>query len=696
MKHFLLLPCLLLALIGLVGCGGTTRKAAPQVTIVVSPQAMSVIAGQTQQFTASVTGATNPAVTWSVSCSTTACGAIDANGMYTAPAMLPTSTTVTITATLTADSTKSGSATVTHMPLVVTVTPAAAKLNENETTQFAATVTNHSNTAVTWSVSGTACPAACGTISSSGLYTAPAAVEDLIIVNIIATSVVDPSKSGTAKVTLIYAANLKLKGSFAFNYLGYDASQKELYGIGSFIADGEGTLTGWMDLNGRSSGSLHTQQALTGTYHMNASDNRGRMTLTVPSGAMTMRIALRAAGDAGRMILYGSAASGAFGLGEFKRQTTSDFLLSQTAGDYAMGMNGTTSSGEANAIVGSFHSDGNGALSAGFADSNEVHGSGAQVPFTGSLSLASASSATPGRGTLTVVLPAGAGFLNFSVAMVNNAELFVLSAEATNLDVPLLAGRMLKQSGGPFSSASFNGTTVFYLSSAIDVGNSTSWNVAGTSAMIGQTAWTNGSGREESATNNGGNILYNGAPAGYQSSYDTRVNVAAVVEANGRVVLQRSWLSGGATFWWIAYLVSPNRGFVIGYPNPQSDMVWFGFFEPQSAGPFSVASINGDYVEASMTAPAYAVPYNVGLSNWTNTATSGIFDWSNSHDGSGESLSATGTYDVYAAATGAFTATSVSNIAGVPYFMYIISPDKFVYIPISTTFTYPPVQVVER
>jgi fibronectin type 3 domain-containing protein len=61
--------------------------------------------------------------------------------------------------------------------------------------QFAATVSGSSNTAVTWAVTkGT------GTITLSGLFTAPQAIETDIVV---ATSQADSTKSASASVTVV-------------------------------------------------------------------------------------------------------------------------------------------------------------------------------------------------------------------------------------------------------------------------------------------------------------------------------------------------------------------------------------------------------------------------------------------------------------------------------------------------------------
>ena len=81
----------------------------PPVSVSVSPQSPSVDVGATQQLSATVTGATNTAVTWSVS-EASGCGSVSGTGLYTAP---PTARTCHVVATSVADTTKSATATVT-------------------------------------------------------------------------------------------------------------------------------------------------------------------------------------------------------------------------------------------------------------------------------------------------------------------------------------------------------------------------------------------------------------------------------------------------------------------------------------------------------------------------------------------------------------------------------------------------------
>jgi uncharacterized protein (DUF1800 family) len=79
--------------------------------------------------------------------------------------------------------------------VTVSVTPGAATVALAATRQFTATVSNSSNTMVTWS-------ATAGSISSTGLYTAPAAMPASPPVTVRATSSADTTKFATATVTL--------------------------------------------------------------------------------------------------------------------------------------------------------------------------------------------------------------------------------------------------------------------------------------------------------------------------------------------------------------------------------------------------------------------------------------------------------------------------------------------------------------
>jgi uncharacterized protein (DUF1800 family) len=105
------------------------------VVVTVAPLTATLRTGSQQAFVATVTGALDPSVTWTVNTiagGNSTVGTIAANGNYTAPLILPTPNTVTVTATSVEDPTRSGSATVTlqnAIPVISSVTPAIFTAN---------------------------------------------------------------------------------------------------------------------------------------------------------------------------------------------------------------------------------------------------------------------------------------------------------------------------------------------------------------------------------------------------------------------------------------------------------------------------------------------------------------------------------------------------------------------------------------
>ncbi len=190
----------------LVGCAGNSKlDVAHAVEVRMAPATSSVPAGGTLQFTATAIYTTNPALTWKVNDvagGNAAVGTITNNGLYTAPATVPSPATVTVKATSVADSSASATATVTitaPQVVAVSVSPTTADVEVSKTATFTATVTGSTNKAVTWSVVGGDTN---GTITSAGVYTAPATVPNPATVTVKAISQADNTKSATATVTV--------------------------------------------------------------------------------------------------------------------------------------------------------------------------------------------------------------------------------------------------------------------------------------------------------------------------------------------------------------------------------------------------------------------------------------------------------------------------------------------------------------
>jgi hypothetical protein len=165
----------------------------------VNPPQATLNPGQPQQFTATVIGNANTSVNWSMN---PVNGTLSPSGLYTPPASVLNPTSVSVMATSVASPTASATATValTPNPVSIAVTPSGASLSGGETKQFTALVTGSTNTAATWTISPTI-----GSVSASGLYTAPPNLTSTQTVVITATAAADTTKTATASVVLVPA-----------------------------------------------------------------------------------------------------------------------------------------------------------------------------------------------------------------------------------------------------------------------------------------------------------------------------------------------------------------------------------------------------------------------------------------------------------------------------------------------------------
>jgi hypothetical protein len=195
----------------------------PPVSVSVAPTSGGTLyQGQTEGFTATVLNTPNLAVNWTINPNV---GSVSAAGVYTAPASVTSSQVVTVTATSVADPTKSASASITlSPPASVSVAPTSGgMLYQGQTEGFTATVLNTPNLVVNWTINPNV-----GSVSSSGVYTAPAVVSGSQVITVTATSVADPTKSGSATLTVAVASSSsadyvtsKSLGTMRNNYTGY-------------------------------------------------------------------------------------------------------------------------------------------------------------------------------------------------------------------------------------------------------------------------------------------------------------------------------------------------------------------------------------------------------------------------------------------------------------------------------------------
>jgi hypothetical protein len=181
--------------------GGVTASATVNVinpvTVLISPLNVTLSMNQLQQFSATVQGSTNQAVTWSVKEGGIG-GTITAAGLYTAPTVAAQGV-FHVVATPQANPAKAAEATVTVNPGIgVQVTPQLVTLTPGAAQDFVASVTGTSNLSVTWAVQE---GAAGGTINAAGHYVAPANASGTF--HVVATAVADTSKKGFATVVVL-------------------------------------------------------------------------------------------------------------------------------------------------------------------------------------------------------------------------------------------------------------------------------------------------------------------------------------------------------------------------------------------------------------------------------------------------------------------------------------------------------------
>ena len=439
--------------LAMAACGGSgSSSISNPVTVMVTPNSspLNAQAGQTIQFTASVTNTTNTAVTWQVNSVTggdTTHGTISTAGLYTAPSVIPNPATVTVTAISKADTTASQSVTATIVPCTsVCVSPSAASVAAGATQTFAATMGGVADTNVTWQVNGvTGGDAAHGAISTTGVYTAPATppAGQTATINAIDNG---GGGTGTASATVVFS-NATLHGPYAFSFSGI-TTNGFIAVAGSFTADGNGNITGGLqDIN--SGSGVFKSAAFTGTYSLGA-DGRGSTSLhwQTPAQTITWQIAM-ASDQHGFLIRFDgvSSTNAGAGSGTIDRQDTTAFNTGALSGNYVINGSGSDKSSfplfQAGALTA-----GSGNVTGGVMDVNDDTVVETSSTLSGTYSIQST-----GRGTLSLTSATTLATQTFSIYVVN-ANLMNL-VETDSGAAPAVVGSLNKAAANPGLSGNY-------------------------------------------------------------------------------------------------------------------------------------------------------------------------------------------------------------------------------------------------
>ena len=135
----------------------------------------------------------------------------------------------------------SGSGSSPVQPAVIVTVAGPSTTQIGTTSQFTASVVNTTNTAVTWQVNGTAGGnATAGTISTTGLYTAPLVLPAATSISITAVSQASPNASGTATDSLFgasMATSARLLDQASFGPTADSIQHVETVGLSGYLSE---------------------------------------------------------------------------------------------------------------------------------------------------------------------------------------------------------------------------------------------------------------------------------------------------------------------------------------------------------------------------------------------------------------------------------------------------------------------------
>ena len=349
--------------------------------------------------------------------------------------------------------------------------------------------------------------------------------------------------------------NALLNGQFAFSFSGQRTSGALFAAVGSFTADGAGHLTGVLDVNGTTN-----PVNFGGPYSLDP-DGRGNVVLGITPGCPNWQFTM-VNHRHGLLTCMNSTVTAS---GTIDLQDPSAFTSARLKGNYVFGLSGlglptSNSSGGLVVIAGDWTMDGNGRITRGEMDVNDISGVVQDIPLSGTYSVGA-----NGRGT--AILGSSYATQNFVFYVVNATDLKFVETDSQ----PIVSGEVLGQAAGPFSLASLNGGHAFVLGGADNNGNPIS---------LGGVFTADGAGKVSSGvvdTNDGGVTSLGGSVSGTYA-----------VNATGRGLLS---LTTPALQ--LAFYKAANG--TVELVDVDGSLGVLGTALAQTGGPFRLDSISGRY-----------------------------------------------------------------------------------------------------
>ena len=529
----------------------------------------------------------------------------------------------------------------------------------------------------TWTVAtGSTLPAGLS-LSSAGLLSGTPTAGGTFTFGITATDSAVPPAVVTSTFTLVISQAQQLtllNGSYAFEFSGYGANGFVAF-AGTFTANGMGGITGGeMDYNSQEGQPLNFANLL-GSYTA-GTDGRGTLTFTnttLPI-APIFAFSVNSSGN-GRFIEFDSSTTR--GSGRIEPQTVTSCVVNNTGtttytGDFAFGGSGFASTFATNgagplAFAGRFTAippvvaATPGSLAQGEMDTNTP----GFVTIDDSSVSGSYNSGADGTHCTLALTSGSLDNPHYSVYPISSSDAFMIETDTVNNITPYLtAGEMIQQVGQPFvTSGVLSGTMVGGLSGQLISGGTFLPEV-----QVVQTSATSGTASFQvlQTDNQAGTVF---------ATNGTAVTDAYTSDNLGRV---QGSIEFNSSFEPVFYLINTNQAFCVSIVQ---NAPTFGYFAPQSAGPFTAETIKSTSLIDGTSAPAVGADRDLSgfLSFDGISVVGGTQDQSTASENS--TVAETGSYVLTATGgTDGSGTMTLSTPTGFTGYFFIVSPTKVVMI----------------
>ena len=529
----------------------------------------------------------------------------------------------------------------------------------------------------TWTVAtGSTLPARLS-LSSAGLLSGTPTAGGTFTFGITATDSAVPPAVVTSTFTLVISQAQQLtllSGSYAFEFSGYGTNGFVAF-AGTFTANGMGGITGGeMDYNSQEGQPLNFANLL-GSYTA-GTDGRGTLTFTnttLPI-APIFAFSVNSSGN-GRFIEFDSSTTR--GSGRIEPQTVTSCVVNNTGtttytGDFAFGGSGFASTFATNgagplAFAGRFTAippvvaATPGSLAQGEMDTNTP----GFVTIDDSSVSGSYNSGADGTHCTLALTSGSLDNPHYSVYPISSSDAFMIETDTVNNITPYLtAGEMIQQVGQPFvTSGVLTGTMVGGLSGQLISGGTSLPEV-----QVVQTSATSGTASFQvlQTDNQAGTVF---------ATNGTAVTDAYTSDNLGRV---QGSIEFNSSFEPVFYLINTNQAFCVSIVQ---NAPTFGYFAPQSAGPFTAETIKSTSLIDGTSAPAVGADRDLSgfLSFDGISVVGGTQDQSTASENS--TVAETGSYVLTATGgTDGSGTMTLSTPTGFTGYFFIVSPTKVVMI----------------